>query len=50
MKMNTTLIEMDYENYINDGHSHNRAIGMIAKEWGMSHEEVQNIIQPFGHG
>ena len=49
MKMNTTLIEMDYENYIGDGHSHNRAIGMIAHDWGMTIEEVQNIVNPFLH-
>ena len=49
MKMDTTLIEMDYEDYISDGMSHNQAIGKIAKEWDMSHEEVDNIIRPFLH-
>ena len=29
--------------------THNQAIGAIAKEWGMTHEEVNNIIQPFLH-
>ena len=40
---------MDYEDYTSDGMTHNQAIGMIAKEWGMTHEEVNNIIQPFLH-
>ena len=40
MKMDTTLIEMDYEDYVGDGMSHNQAIGKIAREWDMSHEEV----------
>tara|TARA_R100000231_G_scaffold135038_1_gene109149 strand:- start:520 stop:714 length:195 start_codon:yes stop_codon:yes gene_type:complete len=47
MKMNNMIIEMDYENYIDDGLSHNQAIHKIAKEWEMSQEEVSNIIQPF---
>ncbi len=47
MKMNTMLIEMDYENNIDDGMSHNASIKSIAREWGMSQEEVNNIIQPF---
>ena len=47
MKMDTTLIEMDYEDYVGDGMSHNQAIGKIAREWDMSHEEVDNIIRPF---
>ena len=49
MKMDTTLIEMDYEDYTSDGMTHNQAIGMIAIEWVMTHEEVNNIIQPFLH-
>ena len=47
MKMNTMLIEMEYEDNIDDGMSHNDSIKSIAREWGMSHEEVNNIIQPF---
>ena len=46
MKINTTMIEIDYENYIDDGLPHNKAISKIAKEWGMSQEEVSNIINP----
>ena len=42
MKMNTTMIEMDYENHINEELTHNQAIGRIAREWGMTPEEVQN--------
>ena len=40
---------MDYEDYVGDGMSHNQAIGKIAREWDMSHEEVDNIIRPFLH-
>ena len=47
MKLNTMILEMDYENHIDDGLSHNKAISTIAKEWGMTQEEVNNIIQPF---
>tara|TARA_R100001510_G_scaffold22399_1_gene19614 strand:- start:482 stop:676 length:195 start_codon:yes stop_codon:yes gene_type:complete len=47
MKMNNMIIEMDYENHIDDGLSHNQAIHKIAKEWEMSQEEINNIIQPF---
>ena len=49
MKMNTTMIEMDYENHINEELTHNQAIGRIARDWGMTPEEVQNIINPFLH-
>lgn len=47
MKMNTMVIEMEYEDNIDDGMSHNDSIKSIAREWGMSQEEVSNIIQPF---
>ena len=47
MKINTTLIEMDYEDFIEDGFTHSESIRMIAKEWGMTTEEVNNVIQPF---
>ena len=49
MKMNTTMIEMEYEEYILDGDSHNKAVSTVAKDWGMTYEEVNNIIQPFLH-
>ena len=47
MKLNTTLIEMDYEDYIEDGFTHSESIRMVAKEWGMTPEEVNNVVQPF---
>ena len=47
MKINTTLIEMDYEDFIEDGFTHSESIRMVAKEWGMTTEEVNNVIQPF---
>ena len=49
MKMNTTMIEMEYEDYTLEGDTHNQAINKIAKDWGMTQEEVSNIIQPFLH-
>ena len=47
MKLNTTLIEMDYEDYIDDGFTHSESIRLVAKEWGMTPEEVNNVVQPF---
>jgi len=47
MKINTTLIEMDYEDNINDGFTHAESIKNVAKEWGMTGEEVHNVIVPF---
>ena len=47
MKINTTLIEMDYEDCIEDGFTHSESIRMVAKEWGMTPEEVNNVVQPF---
>ena len=44
MKMNNMIIEMDYENHIDDGLSHNQAIHKIAKEWEMSQEEINNLL------
>ena len=40
---------MEYEEYILDGDSHNKAVSTVAKDWGMTYEEVNNIIQPFLH-
>ena len=47
MKLNTTLMEMDYEDYIDDGYTHSEGIRLVAKDWGMTSEEVNNVIQPF---
>jgi len=47
MKFDTTMIEMDYEDHINLEMTHNQAIGVIAKQWGMTTEEVYNIINPY---
>lgn len=47
MKLDTTMIEMDYDELTIEGATHNKAIGIIAKEWGMTQEEVHNIINPY---
>ncbi len=47
MKLDTTMIEMEYDDLTGEGLSHNKAIGKIAKEWGMTQEEVHNIINPY---
>tara|TARA_R100000231_G_C5236734_1_gene138418 strand:+ start:254 stop:448 length:195 start_codon:yes stop_codon:yes gene_type:complete len=47
MKLDTTIIEMEYEDLIDDGLTHNKAINSIAKDWVMSQEEVLNIINPY---
>ena len=47
MKLNNTLIEMDYEDNIDAGYKHLDSISKVAKEWGMSQEEVANVIKPF---
>ena len=43
MKINTTLIEMDYEDNINDGFTHGESLKNVAKDWGMTVEEVNNV-------
>ena len=47
MKINTTLIEMDYEDNINDGFTHGESLKNVAKDWGMTVEDVNNVIVPF---
>ena len=49
MKLNNTLIEMDYEDNIDAGYKHLDSISKVAKEWGMSQEEVANIIKPVSY-
>ena len=47
MKLDTTILEMEYDNLIDEGLSHDKAIGRMAKEWLMTQEEVRNIINPY---
>ena len=47
MKINTTLIEMDYEDNINDGFTHGESLKNVAKDWCKTVEEVNNAIVPF---
>ena len=37
-------VEMDYDNYMLDGVEKSEAIRIIAKDWHMSQEEVNDIV------
>tara|TARA_B100000963_G_C22105604_1_gene442563 strand:- start:238 stop:441 length:204 start_codon:yes stop_codon:yes gene_type:complete len=37
-------IEMDFEEHLDNGLTEQQAVGIIARDWEMSHEEVRNII------
>ena len=37
-------IEMDLEEHLDNGLTEQQAVGIIARDWEMSHEEVRNII------